>query len=167
MMKKTILIMPVLLAFLVACGQTNNITQRSSWVYDYEEVLTEAQELYLDSLINDFEKRTTNEIALITVHNIGESESIMEHAVMLGDSLRVGKKDKNNGLIILFSSNLRKTFLATGYGTEKILKDEICKKIIDSTMIPYYKQEDYFNGLKAGVLDCMNRWEKAEANTAN
>jgi uncharacterized protein len=166
-MKNAILIIPILVLLLFACGQTNNITQRSSWVYDYEEVLTDAQELLLDSLIKDFEKRTTNEIALITAHNIGESKSMMEHAIMLGDSLRVGKKDKNNGLVILFSRNLRKTFLATGYGTEKILKDEICKKIIDSTIIPYYKQEDYFNGLKAGVLDCINRWEKAEAKTAN
>ena len=48
---------------------------------------------------------------------------------------------------------MRKTFLATGYGTEKILKDEICKIIIDSTMIPYFKNQDYYGGIKAGLIE--------------
>ena len=34
-----------------------------------------------------------------------------------GDSLRVGKKGKNNGVIIAFSRNLREVYIATGLGT--------------------------------------------------
>ncbi len=159
-MKKTALLLPILMTLLVACGQTNSKSKPISWVNDFENILTDNQEKYLDSLISDFEKRTTNEIALVTVHDIGDSPKMVDYAVELGEKWGVGKKNKDNGLIILFSKNMRQTFLATGYGTEKILKDEICKEIIDSVMIPHFKNEDYYGGLKAGLEECINIWEK-------
>jgi uncharacterized protein len=97
---------------------------------------------------------------LVTVKDIGHSPKMVDYAVELGNRWGVGKKDQENGLIILFSRTMREAFLATGYGTEKILKDEICKAIIDSTMVPFFKEEDYFGGLKAGLLECIKRWEK-------
>ncbi len=84
---------------------------------------------------------------------------MVDYAVEFGEKRGVGEKDKKNGLIILFSRNMRQTFIATGYGTEKILKDEICKAIIDSTMVLYFRKEDYYGGLKAGLEECINRWK--------
>ena len=81
------------------------------------------------------------------------------YAVDFGEKHGVGKKEKDNGLVIAFSKNLRQTFLATGYGTEKILKDDICKKIIDSTMVPRFKNQDYYGGLKAGLEECIRKWK--------
>jgi uncharacterized protein len=158
-MKRTALILPILLSFLFACCQTNNSAQQDSWVFDLENILSDSQEIHLDSIIKDFEKRTTNEIAIVTVHDIGDSPKMVHYAVDFGEKYGVGKKDKDNGLVILFSLHLRQVFLATGYGTEEILKDEICKVIIDSTMKPLFKKGDYFGGLKAGLEECILKWE--------
>ena len=156
--KKSLLILSFILALLIACGQKSDNSK--NWVNDFENVLTEYQIQVLDSIMRDFEARTTNEIVIVTVNDIGNSPKMADFAVEIGNRWGVGKKDKDNGLIIIFSRTMKETFFATGYGTEKILKDEICKEIVDSIMIPFFMEEDYFRGLKAGLLECIDRWEK-------
>lgn len=147
----------LLLLVSISCKE-KKLAAPENWVSDFENILSEKQEADLNFIISEFEKNTRNEIALITVENIGTSGSMKEHALKFGKEWGVGKKDENNGLIILFSSNLKQTFLATGYETEKYLTDEICKEIIDTTMIPHFKKGAYYDGLKAGLKDCMNKW---------
>lgn len=158
-MKKYILTIPFLIILLTACGQTDNNSISVKWIYDFENVLNTEQEKMLDSIINDFGSKTTNEIAIVTTDNIGEFDKMVEFAVDFGNKHGIGKKNKNNGLIIVFSKKMRQTFIATGYGTENILKDDICKKIVDSTMIPYFKNMDYFGGIKAGLEECISKWK--------
>ena len=52
--------------------------------------------------------------------------------------------------------------ISTGYGTEKMLKDEIAKKIIDSLMIPNFKQAKTFEGLWEGSKAIITFLEKPE-----
>jgi uncharacterized protein len=148
----------ILSVILITCGFQNQ-SEKKHWIYDNENDLADNQEAVLDSIISDFEMRTSNEIVVLTVNDIGDAKNLSDFAVDFGQRMGIGKKDKNNGLVILFSKNMRKTWLSTGYGTEKILKDEICKAIIDSTMIPYFKNQDYFGGLKSGVIECIKRWK--------
>ncbi|WP_439185825.1 TPM domain-containing protein [Carboxylicivirga taeanensis] len=142
-----------------SCGQQKTSNKQKVWVYDYENVLTAEQEQQLNLLIQKFEQETTNEIAIVTVENIGRFDKMVEYAVDFGNQHGIGKKDKDNGLIILFSKNMRGTFLATGYGTEKILKDEICSAIIESSMVPYFKNQEYYEGIKAGLEECIKKWQ--------
>jgi uncharacterized protein len=158
-MKNTLILTIFLSTVLIACGQKGNTPENRQWVFDYENVLTNSQIIILDSIIQDFENQTTNEIAIVTVDNIGDFNKMVEYAVDFGDKHRIGKPEKNNGLVILFSKSMRETFIATGYGTEKILKDEICNQIVDSTMIPHFKKQDYYAGLKAGLEECINKWK--------
>jgi len=74
----------------------------------------------------------------------------------------LGKKDKNNGVAIIFSNKQRQTFVATGYGIEKVLTDEIAQKIIDSLMIPEFKKAKYFEGIWEGSKAIVNFLEKPE-----
>ncbi len=158
-MRHTLVFSIIAMLLLNACGQGNGNIDNKKWIFDYENVLSDNQEYMLDSIIREFESQTTNEIIIVTVDNIGEFDKMVEYAVDFGEKHGIGKKEKDNGLVILFSKNMRETFLATGYGTEKVLKDEICKAIIDSTMIPYFKDQDYFGGLKAGLEECIIRWK--------
>ena len=71
-MKKTSSILVMVFCFvLTACGQTNkensNLPQPKGFVNDFENLLTDRQEEYLDSLITDYEKQTKIEIAIVTI----------------------------------------------------------------------------------------------------
>jgi uncharacterized protein len=120
------------------------------FVFDNEQILTEHQENTLDELFKKHEEMTTNEIVLVTTPDWGQAESALRFSVDFGNSLSVGKKEKDNGVIIVFSKQQREARISTGYGTEKILHDEIAKRFIDSLMIPRFQDGKYFEGLYDG-----------------
>jgi uncharacterized protein len=109
-------------------------------------LLTKSQVITLDSLYKAHEKKTSNEIALIISGDLPDS-SILKSAAALGNQYGVGKKGSNNGVIILVCPRIRQVAIATGYGTEKVLTNEIANKFIGSLMIPRFKEGKYFEGI--------------------
>ena len=71
----------------------------------------------------------------------------------------IGLKEKDNGLSIVFSKSLKKIKISTGIGTEKVLTDVICKKIIDQTIISEFENGDYYNGIEKGLAELITKWE--------
>lgn len=131
----------------------------TSHVSDFEDILTVDQERYLDSLITSYADSTTNQIAVVTIKSISPYDDILVFATDLGTFWGVGQADKDNGLLIAISKNMRKAGIATGYGTEKVLKDELVKKIIDTEMIPFFKEGQYFEGIREGIVRVMEEWK--------
>jgi uncharacterized protein len=133
-----------------------------TFVYDNEKILTVEQTKQLDSLYRGHENRTTNEIALVTTPDYGEFDSNVEFAVNFGNTHGIGKTDYDNGIVIVFSKAKRQTWISTGYGTEVVLKDEMAKKIVDSLMLPKFKANLYFEGLRDGSIAIVNFLDKPE-----
>ena len=52
--------------------------------------------------------------------------------------------------MIAVSKHLREVYMATGLGLEDVLDDDKCQRIIDSLMLPRFKEEQYFEGVFAG-----------------
>ena len=69
------------------------------------------------------------------------------------------QKDTDNGLMIIFSKPLRQVGIATGYGTEKILTDSICNQVLEGTMLPYFKQDKYYEGISKGLDSLIHKWD--------
>jgi len=178
---KTIKIVVVTLIFLLVSCKSNTNTKKDietseqekvisdkeikffptsiGYVNDYSKIFDNKQIIELDSIINNYEKRTTNQITIITIDSIKPYINIHKYTVDLANEWGVGQKDKNNGLTIVISKNLRKVAIATGLGTEKTLTDEICQSTIDSIMIPRFKEDKYYEGIKNGTHELMHLWE--------
>lgn len=127
-------------------------------VSDYENIFSEDEVLNLTKIITNYEKATTRQIAFITLKSIEPYNNIIDYSTDLANEWGIGKVKENNGILIILSSNLRKIRISTGYGTEKILTDEICKEIIDNTIIPEFKQGEYYTGIEKGILAIINKW---------
>lgn len=151
----------LLLIWTIACSSR---PQKPTYmVFDLEHVLQVDQGVRLDSLYMAHERRTGNQIILVTTPSFHGMEPV-DFAVAFGDSVGVGKKDRGNGVVIAFSRSGRGVFIATGRGTEKVLHDSICQRIIDRSMIPRFKKGDPFGGLWAGslaVVEFLDRPENA------
>jgi uncharacterized protein len=156
-MKWSIVLLSLFVTLAFSCGQKKE-GNKKQWIYDYEKILTSHQERYLESVISDYERKTSNEIVIVTSKDI-EDELSIHYAAEFGIAHEVGKKGKNNGLVIFVSKNLKQTALTTGYENDKSLNNEICKKIVDSCMIPCFKEEKYFDGIKAGLNECIKKWK--------
>lgn len=131
----------------------------TGYVSDFEGILSDTEEHYLDSLIAEYHQTTTNQMALVTVKSIVPYEDINDFTIDLGNYWGVGKGGKDNGLVIAVSDNMLQVRISTGYGTEKILSDELIKQIIDTEMIPFFKEDQYFEGIKNGILVLEEHWK--------
>jgi uncharacterized protein len=123
------------------------------WTSDFEHVFSKEQIMELDSLIGRFEQATTNEIAIVTIDSLWTTGDKFDSLILkIGINWGVGKKDKNNGVVIGVSKGLRKIRINTGNGVEGKITDMEAKKIIETIIIPEYKQGNYFEGTKKGLL---------------
>jgi uncharacterized protein len=128
------------------------------WICDYEHIFSDNQISELDSIISKFEKETTNEIVIVTIDSSwATKESFDSFTLTLLNNWGIGKKDKNNGILIGISTGLRIIRIENGYGIEEKLTDAETKKIIDDIIIPEFKQGDFFEGTKKGLLDLMQK----------
>lgn len=131
------------------------LPQPQGWVSDLAGIFTSQETNYLDSLIDRHEKQTSVEIALVTIRlDSAEAPSQDEFAAIALALLRkweVGKKEKDNGILILLSPNRRYVRVEVGYGLGMELTDNEAKQVIDTIMIPSFKKGDYFEGIEKGL----------------
>jgi uncharacterized protein len=128
------------------------------WTSDYEHIFTEEQIFVLDSIISKFEMETTNEIAIVTIDSSWTTKENFDSLTLaVARNWGVGKKEKNNGILIGISTGLRKIRIQNGYGIESRLSDAETKKIIDDIIIPEFKNGNYFEGTKNGLLALMEK----------
>lgn len=93
------------------------------YVNDFANLLTSEQETNLNLYIDEIEKNTSWEIAIVTVENT-EGQERVEYANKIGDENGVGKLDKDNGVVLLYSlENEAGGAIATGRYSESILND--------------------------------------------
>jgi uncharacterized protein len=127
-------------------------------VNDFDGVLTISEKEQLSNLILSYADKTTRQIVVVTVEDYEPYEDIQRFGSDLGNYWGVGNSEKNNGLLIVLCVPCRKIGISTGYGTQEVLTDDICKFVIDSVMPPKFREEKYFLGLKSGTLELIKRW---------
>lgn len=98
-------------------------------VYDHADVLPHNDELFLESVLRNFEDSTSTQILVITVTHLADLTSA-EYATAIGNDWGVGTAEKDNGVVILVkpkpSLGTGDAFIAPGYGLEGALPDIRC-----------------------------------------
>lgn len=123
-------------------------------VNDFAGILSPAQQQTLEQKLVAFNDSTSTQIAVVTLKSLNGLDKA-EMAYRIGESWGVGQKGKNNGVVILVkppaAGERGEVFIAPGYGLEAVLPDALCKRIIETRMIPEFKKGDYFAGISNAV----------------
>lgn len=128
-------------------------------INDYGQVFTESQRTELSKILYNYDIETTRQIVVVTVDSIKPYNNIQKYAMDLGQTWGIGNAKKNNGLTIVVCNPCRQIGIATGTGTELILTDEICKEVIEKTIIPEFKNGEFYSGIKKGVTELIEKWK--------
>jgi len=112
----------------------------------------------LSTLLEGYERESSIEIAVVLIATL-DGYDISQYTFDLGEKWGIGKGDTDNGALILVSKGERKIWIATGYGLEGALPDALVSRIISNEILPRFKQDDYFGGLKAGSLAIIQATE--------
>ncbi|MCD4670371.1 MAG: TPM domain-containing protein [Actinomycetia bacterium] len=93
----------------------------------------------IDRVISDIEARTTAEIAVVTLRTLGEI-SIDDAATRLFNKFGVGKKEENNGVLLLISTEDNQFRIEIGWGLESIINERLEKELVEKLMPPNFKK---------------------------
>jgi uncharacterized protein len=63
----------------------------------------------------------------------------------------VGRKDIDDGVLLIVAPNERKARIEVGYGLEKALRDEEAGRILRDAILPAFRAGDMPKGIAAGV----------------
>lgn len=124
-------------------------------VNDFAGVIFLEYKEKISSLIQEVDQKTSAEIAVVTQSSIAPYGAD-QYAQMLFDSWKVGKKGRDNGVLILLAVKEREWRIHTGYGVEGILPDGVCGQIGRDYMVQYFKEGKYSEGLYYGAAAVAN-----------
>ena len=121
-----------------------------SEVSDFAGVIDAGSSQAMTSLIREVREKASAEIAVAAVADLDGSD-IETAAVELFQKWGIGRKGKDDGVLILLSVRDRAARIEVGYGLEAVLPDGKAGEIIRERMIPYFKEGAYGQGLLAGT----------------
>lgn len=119
-------------------------------VLDQAQVIDDATEATISKTIFDYEAKTGNQIAVLTVKSL-EGEDIFGYCNRVANKWGVGDVKANNGVVLCVAAEDRKLRIEVGRGLEPMLTDLQSRRIIDQKITPNFKLNDYGGGVKAGV----------------
>lgn len=120
------------------------------FVNDFAHVLSSETRETLENDLVSFEKETTVEITVATVGSLEET-TIEDYAVRLFEDWQIGKKEKDNGVLLLVAPNEKKVRIEVGYGLESVLTDAKAGRIIREKITPAFKEGDFDKGVVSGI----------------
>lgn len=125
----------------------------TSWNYvsNPDKVLSDFAVAEINNYLKELEDSTTDQVAVVVVKNIQNDKTPRDFATALFRHWGIGRRDINNGLLILLVTDQRRIEFEVGYGLEATLTDILTKQIQERFMVPYAKSGDYDNCVLAGV----------------
>jgi len=162
MSKRRIISLFVLLIMIISlaitftgCSTQQSIevpkVEQDIFVYDQDECINNEIETEINFMIKELKEKTGSEIAVISVTSLN-GYTIEKYANELFNSLGIGKKGEDNGVLLLFSKSDNKVRLEIGRGLEGCLNDAKCGRILDDNFVPYREEGDYTKATRNTII---------------
>ena len=150
----------VLILFSVHIASAVDIpSYTDKYVNDFASVFSSEQTAELRGLFASVDQDTTAEMVVVTDSECASKGGQSQYAIDLMNSWKVGKADKNNGLLILYCLQENKIWVSSGYGLEGILPDSKIGRLLDENYVPLRDSGNVSEGIiefskvAAGVIE--------------
>ncbi len=127
-----------------------HVQNKTKYVSNPDGILSAEAQTQADSIISRIWQTSSAEVVVVIVNNIN-TDDIDSFATSLFTKWGIGKKDNNNGLLLLIVKDLHKATIRTGYGMEGVVPDIIAGRIIRDDMFPFFRNENYDSGVLAAL----------------
>ena len=137
-------------AFTVESVPNVHLQDARRYVSDPAGLMSAAARDSVDALFGRLEASTGIETAVVVLPSIG-GQTPFDFSQSLFRHWGIGKRDNNNGLLILYVADQRSIRMHTGYGIEGFLTDAKSKRIQSQLMVPAFRRGDIDGGMVAGA----------------
>lgn len=153
-------ILSTLIIFCALCVEAKEYTvddiplvhlqDRTQYVSNPDELLNTEAIASINQTLGTLEEQTGIQVLVAVVSGI-EGGDCFDFAMKLSERAGVGQKGRDNGLVILLSTEERCIQFVTGYGIEGTLTDALCKRIQSKYMLPYFSDDNWSQGMVEGI----------------
>jgi uncharacterized protein len=152
---RSVLVLLGLVLLLQAPGMfALDVPKLQARVTDLAGVLTPDQTATLENRLRQFETSDSTQIAILVIPGL-EGEDLFDFSVRVASAWRLGQKGRDNGALLLIAMKERRVRIEVGYGLEPALTDARSRRIIDNEIVPYFKEQQFYQGIEAGVTAIM------------
>lgn len=142
-----------LLFFLVATSapaEAQTFPELSGRVVDQANLLEPATEAALTGKLAALEAETGDQMVVVTLSSLQDYE-IEDYGYRLGRAWGIGQAGNDSGVLLIVAPNERKVRLEVGYGLEPVLTDAFSSHVIQTQILPPFREGGFQRGIVAGT----------------
>jgi len=140
----------IALCWAVVAGAQVPVPPPAGRVTDLTGTLTNEQKSALEAALRSFEARKGSQVAVLLLPSTGP-ETIEQYALRVAEQWKPGRKNVDDGALLVVAKDDRTVRIEVGYGLEGALTDADSKRIISEIIVPRFRQGDFYGGIAAGV----------------
>ena len=127
-------------------------------VLDIAGIIDDATENRLNGYLKELEQKTTAQVIVLTIFSL-KNESIKDFSTRIArDKWKLGKKGKDNGVLLVIAMKDRKYRIEIGYGLiGNVLTDRLVSIMERNILVPYLRKGDYSEGIFTTTLAMANK----------
>src|SRR6266853_530983 len=153
----------LLLLCVAVAAYALTFPELSGRVVDDAGILDPSTKAALERKLAEFETKTTGQLVVVTLKSL-QGTSIEDYGYQLGRHWGFGQKEKNTGALLIVAPNERKVRIEVGYGFEGTLTDAVSRLIIENSIIPRFRANDFAGGVGRGVDDIIQQCRSIPRN---
>lgn len=122
----------------------------SARITDLTGTLSATQRQQLEGQLAALEAHKGAQIAALMIPTTGD-DTIESYAVRTFEQWKLGRRNIDDGLLLVIAKDDRRLRIEVGYGLEGVITDLQSGQIINEQIVPHFQQNDYFGGIQAGL----------------
>ncbi len=119
-------------------------------VVDDAQILSPAAEQQLTDELAALEQQTGHQVVVATLPSL-QGYEIEDFGYQLLRTWGIGRKDQDDGVILIVAPNERAVRIEVGYGLEPVMTDAMSSLILQRAVLPAFKAGDYEKGVVDGT----------------
>ncbi|HEX8948270.1 MAG TPA: TPM domain-containing protein [Dissulfurispiraceae bacterium] len=121
------------------------------YVVDLAGIIRDDVKTQLDGYLRELEQKTSAQFVILTVRSL-DGEDIAGFSIRTVEKWKLGRKGKDNGVLMTVALQDRKYRFEIGYGLEEVLPDSLVGSIGREYAVPYFRKGDYSAGIYGSAL---------------
>ncbi|HYQ41728.1 MAG TPA: TPM domain-containing protein [Polyangiaceae bacterium] len=120
---------------LPAVAQERAVPPLDAHVNDTANLLSPSARAELERKLTDYEQKSGHQFALLTIDSL-QGDALESFSIRVVEAWKLGKKGKDDGLLLLVANKEHKLRIEVGYGLEGSITDAFSSRVIRNVLVP-------------------------------
>lgn len=115
-------------------------------VNDTADMLSPAAEQALEQKLTSYEQKSQHQFALLTIDSL-DGDALEDFSLRVVEAWKLGKRGKDDGLLLLIAKQDHKLRIEVGYGLEGEVTDAFSARVIRNVLTPALRADQAEHGI--------------------